>query len=166
MVIDAANSKIPLDGQIRRLYGDSTTRQGEVQVYVDGSCFNNGKPNAKAGAGVYFGTGNQNNTAARVPGKQTNQRGEIYAIFLVLKITDPHAALSIYYSDSEYTLKMLTERAPSNSSMGWKVEHGDLLADIAYLIKSRPGPVDFRKVKAHSGNAHNDAADVLAKTGA
>ena len=26
-----------------------------VQVYVDGSCFDNGKENAKAGAGVYFG---------------------------------------------------------------------------------------------------------------
>lgn len=27
---------------------------GSVLVYIDGSCFNNGRPNAKAGLGVWF----------------------------------------------------------------------------------------------------------------
>lgn len=31
--------------------------QGFVQVYVDGSCFENGKNGAKAGLGVFFGPG-------------------------------------------------------------------------------------------------------------
>lgn len=30
---------------------------GFVHVYTDGSCENNGKPNAIAGFGVYFGEG-------------------------------------------------------------------------------------------------------------
>lgn len=32
---------------------------GFVQVFTDGSCFENGKKGAKAGAGVYFGPGHQ-----------------------------------------------------------------------------------------------------------
>lgn len=29
--------------------------EGYVQVYTDGACENNGKPNARAGYGVWFG---------------------------------------------------------------------------------------------------------------
>lgn len=31
--------------------------EGFVHVYTDGSCENNGRPNAVAGYGVYFGEG-------------------------------------------------------------------------------------------------------------
>lgn len=40
---------------LQRLYGAVSHNTPEVQVYTDGSCYNNGKPNAAAGAGVFWG---------------------------------------------------------------------------------------------------------------
>ena len=49
-------------------------------VYTDGSCSNNGKSNAKAGIGVYFGDNDSRNVSERINGKQTNNRAELLAI--------------------------------------------------------------------------------------
>lgn len=50
-------------------------------VYTDGSSINNGKANARAGLGVYYGSRGQaadSNIAERLPGPtQTNNRGEL-----------------------------------------------------------------------------------------
>ena len=44
----------------------------DIIVYTDGACIHNGKPNAKAGMGVYFGKDDPRNLSKRVDGKQTN----------------------------------------------------------------------------------------------
>jgi ribonuclease HI len=50
-------------------------------VYTDGSSLSNGKTNARAGLGVYYGYGGravESNISERVPGiLQTNNRGEL-----------------------------------------------------------------------------------------
>ncbi|KAI8323162.1 hypothetical protein GQ54DRAFT_242304, partial [Martensiomyces pterosporus] len=52
-----------------------------VVVYTDGSCINNGKPGATAGAGAYFGPNDPRNYSGRLSGgAQTNQRAELEAI--------------------------------------------------------------------------------------
>ena len=35
----------------------------EIVVYTDGACVNNGKPDARAGYGVYFGEGDKRNVS-------------------------------------------------------------------------------------------------------
>ena len=52
----------------------------EIYVYTDGACSNNGRPNAKAGLGVFFGDGDSRNVYKRIVGKQTNNVAELSAI--------------------------------------------------------------------------------------
>ncbi|KAH6888950.1 ribonuclease H-like domain-containing protein, partial [Coprinopsis sp. MPI-PUGE-AT-0042] len=134
-------------------------------IYTDGSAINNGRGKAKAGAGVFFGHGNAKNKAYRVPDNQTNNRGEVLGILKALQVTNPHQTLTIF-SDSMYAITSIVDYAYGKEAMGWSsVKNGDLLSDIAFLLRTRPAAVKFCKVKAHSGNAHNDAADKLAKQG-
>lgn len=164
LAIEAMESKLPPLDRLRKLYGSAYCETNPVTVYVDGSGMSNGRWGAMAGAGVYFGPGNRKNLAVRVPDKQTNNRGEVYAVLRALQACNPHQTLVIY-SDSVYAIGTLTVWAPDKAAIGWKIPNGDLLGDAAYLMQTRPARVSFKKVKAHSGNAHNDAADRLAKEG-
>ena len=106
----------------------------------------------------------QNNLASRVPGKQTNNRGEIYAILKALHLAPKNLSLRIF-TDSVYAIKSLAEWAPNSSDKAWKIDNGDIIRDCVKLIKARKGAVSLVQVKGHSGNQHNDAADLLAKEG-
>ncbi|KAJ7705562.1 ribonuclease H-like domain-containing protein, partial [Mycena rosella] len=134
-------------------------------VYVDGSCLNNGRNNARAGAGVYWGPNHLWNEALRVPDNQTNNRGEVYAILRALRRSYLDQTLHIW-SDSEYAMEAIALRATDEASRGWKCINGDLFKEIAALLKARRAPVVLIQVKGHSNNVHNDAADALAKQGA
>ncbi|KAJ7442013.1 ribonuclease H-like domain-containing protein, partial [Mycena latifolia] len=136
-----------------------------IKVYTDGSCFENGSGNARAGAGVYFGPGNESNISLRVTGDQTNNRGELLAILYCLSTAKPYKRLDIY-SDSEYAIRSIVYWAPDHAEAGWKCANSDLLRDIVSWIRFRTAPVHFYHVKAHAGNQHNEAADAAAKAGA
>jgi ribonuclease HI len=99
-----------------------------------------------------------------VPGKQTNNRSEIYAILKALYLAPKNVSLKIF-TDSVYAIKSLAEWAPNSSDKAWKIENGDIIRDCAKLINARQGPVSLIQVKGHSGNQHNDAADLLANEG-
>ncbi|KAJ7165503.1 ribonuclease H-like domain-containing protein, partial [Mycena crocata] len=136
-----------------------------IKVYTDGSCLHNGKPHARAGAGVFVGPNNKFNTSLRVTGEQTNNRGELLAILYCLSIIPANRRIDIY-SDSEYSIRSIVYWAPGHAEAGWKCANSDLIQDIVSWIKFRTAPVHFYHVKAHSGNQHNDAADAAAKIGA
>ncbi|KAK0452738.1 uncharacterized protein EV420DRAFT_1223420, partial [Desarmillaria tabescens] len=55
---------------------------GTISVaYTDGSAYNNGTAEARAGAGVWFGDNDERNISIRLPGPhQTNNSGEIRAV--------------------------------------------------------------------------------------
>ncbi|KAH6901853.1 ribonuclease H-like domain-containing protein, partial [Coprinopsis sp. MPI-PUGE-AT-0042] len=163
--IEAVKSKPPPEEKIRQVYGPAYCADNPTHVYVDGSCIGNGRSGAQAGAGVFFGHGNRRNVAMRVPGPQTNQRGELLAVWRALAGCNIHKPL-IVYSDSQYVLQMLVEYAYRHAMVGWQGKNRDLVRPIVELLQRRPATVDFRKVKAHSGNEWNDAADELAKAGA
>ncbi|XP_030044630.1 ribonuclease H1 [Microcaecilia unicolor] len=63
-------------------------------VYTDGCCANNGRNDARAGIGVYWGPGHPSNVAERLPGRQTNQRAEIQ-IFQMLFLISPDCSLQV-----------------------------------------------------------------------
>ncbi|KAJ7087500.1 ribonuclease H-like domain-containing protein, partial [Mycena epipterygia] len=165
LFIQVLNSKLTPEQKLEKLFGCVTATTNPVEGYVDGSCLNNGRENAAAGAGVYWGPNHPWNEGVRVPDNQTNNRGEVYAIFRALQRGYPGQTLHIW-SDSEYAMESITVRVPDEASRGWKCTNGDLFRDIVSLIKQRRAPVVFIQVKGHSGNAHNDAADALAKQGA
>ncbi|KAJ7038669.1 ribonuclease H-like domain-containing protein, partial [Mycena alexandri] len=136
-----------------------------IEVYTDGSCLENGSPNARAGAGVYYGPGSEYNMSLRVSGEQTNNRGELLAILYVLSTVPAHKRLKIY-TDSEYCIRSSVYWAAGFAQKGWKCANADLQQDIVSWIRFRSAQLHFVHVKAHSGNTRNDGADAAAKLGA
>ncbi|KAF5331256.1 hypothetical protein D9611_013121 [Ephemerocybe angulata] len=165
LVVEAMKSRLTLELRLRRVYGSVYCATDPVQVYVDGSALRNGNEDARAGSGVFYGRGSGKNEAVRVPDNQTNNRAELYAVLRALEATNDHRTLVIN-SDSEYAIDMLTTYAAKYNALGWRATNGDVLRDIAYLLRQRPAATTLRKVKAHSGHEQNDAADSLAKEGA
>ncbi|KAJ7134436.1 ribonuclease H-like domain-containing protein, partial [Mycena epipterygia] len=164
LFIQTLNSKLTPEKKLEKLFRQVTTTSNPVEVYVDGSCLNNGRDDTAAGSGIYWGPNHAWNEALRVPGSQTNNQGEVYAFLRALQRAHADETLHIW-SDSEYAMEGVACRAPDEASRGWKCVNGDLFRDIVSVIKARRAPVVFIKVKGHSGNSHNDAADALAKQG-
>lgn len=142
-------------------------------AYVDGSCPNNGKPNAKAGWGAYLinPQGDTLELAGPVPAihPQTNSRAELLAPLMALRRCKPGAAITIV-SDSQYVVKGAMEWLPGWKARGWRkadkkeVEHRDLWELIDQAMQERN--ITFQWVRGHNGDAGNERADTLAIRGA
>ncbi|KAJ3717884.1 ribonuclease H-like domain-containing protein, partial [Lentinula raphanica] len=134
-----------------------------LKVYTDGSCLNNSRADARAGAGVYFGNpGHPLNSSAQVSGMQTNNRGELYVILIALQSVSLRRSLELY-SDSEYAIRRIVYRSPKEAQSNWSCPNGNILCAISSWIAARHAPLLLHHVKAHSHNQHNDQADTLAK---
>lgn len=143
------------------------------QVYVDGACVNNGREDAIAGIGVYFGSNNPCSTSQRLrSGLQTNQRAELAAIKKAYEIIGFLNDGDYYeiYSDSAYAINCLTKWHLSWEKNGWKtwkktaVANQDLVKAILEL-RERPEcqyVCGLVKVPAHSDCEGNREADELA----
>ncbi|KAI0356448.1 hypothetical protein OH77DRAFT_1477486, partial [Trametes cingulata] len=67
-----------------------------VEVYTDGSCKENGRAQAQAGSGIWFGHADPRNEGVRVPAdEQSNQAAEIYAVTLAEAKVAPFAPLNV-----------------------------------------------------------------------
>jgi ribonuclease HI len=138
-----------------------------ITVYTDGSCLNNGRPDARCGAGIWYGEGNERNRAIRVPGPdQSNQVGELAAVVVALHDNGTHAPMTIV-SDSEYVIKGFTKHLTAWENRGFTgVKNRQWFERGAYLLRRRSARTAFRWVKGHSNDPGNEGADVLAKQGA
>ena len=59
-----------------------------INIYCDGSCFDNGLPHAAAGAGIHFDKKSCADISAALPGRrQTAPRAEVYVFLIALEIT-------------------------------------------------------------------------------
>jgi ribonuclease HI len=165
LLVHVVGSK-PTDSDMnKKLYGPVFFDTNAVTVYTDGSCLHNGTRDATAGYGVFWGENHSWNTAGRVPGKQTNQRGELLAVVYALACANPLLSLHVY-SDSHYAIKSVVYWAAQHSARGWRCDNGDILKVLTQMVARRVAPTKFSYVKGHSGNKHNDASDALAKEGA
>ncbi|VDC05397.1 unnamed protein product [Peniophora sp. CBMAI 1063] len=93
-LVDAARDASP-ESLLLEMYGTTSGPFKESTAYTDGSCHNNGTRDARASAGVYYGAGSVHNISERVPGAQTNNRAEAYAILLALSRCKLNRALII-----------------------------------------------------------------------
>lgn len=157
--------------------GNKLLKQGEIlpeQIIIstDGSCTNNHQPDEsirRAGSGVYYGKNDPRNIHARVPGKQTNQASELYAIYLALK-NHKHDRI-IIYTDSQYSKNVVTKWMHDWKRKGWKnstnktPDNIDIIKHIYACMVNMDYLPEFRWVKGHSDDPGNDGADVLAKLG-
>jgi len=140
-------------------------------VYTDGSCHNNGKKNAKAGIGVYFGENDPRNISRVVIGKQTNNTAELGAIIETYDVIkgDIHQGKKIgIISDSAYAIKCVKSYGEKCEKECWSSDIPNKeLVKKAYTLYKGVSNVFFVHIMAHTGKTDihslgNEGADKLA----
>lgn len=145
-------------------------------VYIDGSCINNGKVNARAGYGVFFDYNDARNESGIVKGKQSNNTGELTALIRALEILkkdiEDKKNINIY-TDSEYVIKCSGSYGAKLAKNDWKTESDKvppnlkLLQKIYELYSPHKKTVKIHYIKAHTNlldkhSIGNSEADKLA----
>ncbi|KAH7903891.1 ribonuclease H-like protein [Hygrophoropsis aurantiaca] len=138
-----------------------------IKIFTDGSCSNNGKQNAKCGAGIWIADDHPLNQSIRIKNDtQSNQVGELVAILKALQSTNPAVPVTIA-TDSMYAIDGLTKHLTTWEDQGWiNIDNHKLFEAIAYHLRRRSAPTHFEWIKGHDGNIGNEKADELAKLGA
>ena len=145
-----------------------------INVYTDGACTNNGKPDARAGFGIWFGDNDERNTSESFTGPQTNNRAELLAIIKALTILRDEIEQGqpiIIYSDSSYSIRCCTTYGEKMSKKGWETKGEDIpnrqLVEVAYNFVKKYNNIQFKHIRAHTGledehSIGNEHADRLA----
>lgn len=143
----------------------------DYYVYTDGACLNNGKLNAFAGIGIFFGVNDPRNVSKNITGKQSNNVAELTAIKDVYDIIKKDLALNkkiTIVTDSEYALKCVTTYGMKCHKKNWNVDipNKELVRSTYELYKNNKN-VNFICVKAHTEKTDlhsigNNGADKLA----
>ncbi|XP_014662577.1 PREDICTED: ribonuclease H1-like [Priapulus caudatus] len=149
----------------------SGTSDGELKVYTDGCCTNNGRCSARAGIGVYWGPGNPLNVSERLPGRQTNNRAEIHAACKALEQVREMGKTSVtILTDSVFCINGITKWIKGWKKKGWKLSTGGDVKnkeDFQRLESLQHGiNVKWVHVRGHCGIVGNEKADMLANQGA
>lgn len=136
-----------------------------ITVYTDGACVHNGKPHAKAGIGVWFGTDDPRNVSERVPAtyKQTNNVAELLAIWVAYErllpawLADPTARF-VVATDSRYALRCATTYGAKCALAGWSpdVPNVALVRQLYEAVSAEPR-LTLKHVFAHTGGKSKDA---------
>lgn len=148
-----------------------TQIEPEYYVYTDGACSNNGKPNAMAGIGIFFGLNDKRNVSRQIEGKQSNNTAELTAIIDLYKIIEndiiANKCVGIV-SDSDYALRCVSTYGDKCYKKKWNVDIPNKeLVKTAYELYKNKKNIKFIRVKAHTDNLDvhsvgNDGADRLA----
>lgn len=164
----------------------------KVEIYTDGSCKGNGKKHAQSAfafqiyvndilehqhaAAIEGTTTAVTTTGATVVTKKTNQRAELLAILEALRfvrknfsgiICDPNNFVTVY-SDSEYSIKCITEWCKNWDESDWaKKKNTDILRDILAIYSNLN--ISFKHVRAHTAatdkhSLRNALVDKLAQS--
>lgn len=136
---------------------------GSFVVYSDGAC--KGNPGPAGWGAVLLEAGEVRFSGGGFIGTQTNQIAELVAAIEGLSRV-PEGARVELVSDSQYTLKGLTEWRAGWERRGWKNASGEPVANQAYWKKlfalADKRKVTTRWVKGHSGEPLNERCDALA----
>jgi ribonuclease HI len=124
-----------------------------INVYTDGSCINNGLPDAISGYGVYFSENDLRNESKKIEGKKhTNNIAELTGFIRALEILNEEIIKGTHinvYTDSEYVIKCASNYGEKLERNNWKNtnkqdihsignEMADKLANEAIGINSCP----------------------------
>ncbi|GLV45598.1 ribonuclease H1 [Carabus blaptoides fortunei] len=145
---------------------------GYVQAYTDGSCENNGRTNARAGVGVWFGPDHPMNISQPATHRATNNSGEIEACTRALESASSAGERNVTINtDSEFVVKSMNEWMPNWKNNGWKTSSGNPVKnrtefqELDHAVRGMDN-VQFKHVPGHRGHEGNEGADRLARQGA
>lgn len=163
--MSTASENTPTTSRVKRPVDDW------LVIHTDGSALGNGRKGARAGSGFHTSTGAT--WHGECPGKQSNQRAELFAAIKALEYAQKMPRLRIV-SDSEYVVLSVNDetRLAQWRRNGWRtkarkpVANQDLWEMFSAQFDKRVSSgfaTIFEWVKAHAGDAGNEAADQLAK---
>jgi ribonuclease HI len=127
----------------------------DVEIWTDGACVSNGKPNARA-AWAFVSGKNEKSGLVKGP-KQTNNVAEGLAIFYALE----WAAENNYKKIKIYTDSQISIYNVKKSAHLVKVNR-EIFQSIEDLIVQNGLQVSYEKVLGHSDDVNNSRADMLA----
>ena len=169
--IDDINNNIQNHNIIVNSKDDNIVFNPDYYVYTDGACSNNGKDNALAGIGIFFGINDNRNISKKIEGKQTNNKAELSAIIETYHIIENdilNGKKIAIVSDSEYAIKCVSSYGEKCYKKCWNVDIPNKdLVKIAYEMYKDKLNIQFIHIKAHTNNTDihsfgNDNADKLA----
>ena len=149
-----------------------------LALFCDGSARNNGRAGAKAGFGVHivYNRSVVHQHSAAIPGHepQTNQRAELRALeYRINYINDGAHRGATIYTDSKYSIDVLTKWCAGWEQKGWRkadgnpVLHQDIIQPMWLQWQEIRGYTAIIHVPSHTGAADfasqgNAEADRLA----
>ena len=152
-----------------------------IKIFTDGSFKKLKNKKILCGYGIYFPNGELDNVSRQfIHEPLTNQRAELYAILKSLrnieKFKVEYDEICIY-TDSEYSIKSLTEWYKQWEKNSWKnskkepVMNQDIIRPIIKILKKNENKIKFFHVNSHTGkqdfeSLSNEMADKLANEGA
>ena len=169
--IDDINNNIQNHNIIVNSKDDNIVFNPDYYVYTDGACSNNGKDNALAGIGIFFGINDNRNISKKIEGKQTNNIAELTAIietYYIIENDILNGKKIAIVSDSEYAIKCVSSYGEKCYKKCWNVDIPNKdLVKIAYEMYKDKLNIQFIHIKAHTNNTDihsfgNDNADKLA----
>jgi len=123
-----------------------------IDAWTDGAC--SGNP-GDAGSGIVLLSGEHRREVSRYLGTATNNIAELFAIKVALELIKTKSRPVRIFTDSAYSLGVLTK--------GWKAKKNpELVAEIRDLLATFK-QVQFIKVKGHAEIPENERADELAR---
>lgn len=146
---------------------------GFVHVYTNGSCKANGKQDAAAGIGVYFGENHQLNVSEPIEGRQTSINSEIQAATRAITDAQRYGVKQLnIFTDSQFLIKSFRYWMERWKTNNWKridglpVVNMEELKPLDKLIETGNMKIQWSYIPAHQGYIGNEMAHELAKSGA
>ena len=98
---------------------------GKVKVFCAGFCFDNGKPEARAGVGVYWGDTDARNKSCRVSGiKQTIRTAEVQAATMAITEAIRNTICDLQVNTDKFVYTSVTKDMKRWKQKGWKTARG------------------------------------------
>ena len=142
----SARNLTPLDGEPIEIVDNA------IHVWTDGACTGNPGP---AGLGVVIVDGETKTEISEFLGDGTNNIAELSAILRGLQRVTDKARPVIVYSDSAYSIGLLTQ--------SWKAKANVDLVEELRAVCREFADLRFVKVAGHSGIPLNERTDQLAR---
>ena len=151
-----------------------------LNIYTDGSSLSNPR---RGGMGIRYiivDSGGDEVIRDETPmgyKQATNNEMELMACVIALRdvsaeFLTPAVQRIVIFTDSQYVRDNFNKAVWTWPNQGWRgrfarpIENVEIWKDLVKEVKKTPRRVDFKWVKSHNKNRHNDAVDRLAKKSA
>jgi|UniRef100_A0A6C0JV22 ribonuclease HI len=135
-----------------------------INVYTDGSCINNGLPDAISGYGVYFSENDLRNESKKIEGKKhTNNIAELTGFIRALEILNEEIIKGTHinvYTDSEYVIKCASNYGEKLERNNWKTSNNKDPPNVELVKKAHNLFKNLFNVRLIHINSHTNKQDI------